>query len=230
MRRAARLSVLALAALTLSPAAAPAQDGPPTPPPSYYLPVVVRGMTFPVARANWHSVVTFGRDWHDPRFRLVDERWQLVGVHEGNDIIAEEGTPVFSMTAGTVEAIGWTFYSGTRVGIRGADGRYYFYAHLSQVAPGVGVGAPVEPGSVLGRVGNTGYGDPGQEDEFPPHLHLGIREGDTWVDPYPTVRRLYRESVRVTTRGERRLAELARGGDLEAHERLLERLYAGAQE
>jgi len=230
MRLTARLALLALAAPVVTPPAAPAQSRPPTPPPSYYRPVVVDGMTFPVARANWHSVVTFGRDWHDPRFRLIDGRWRLAGVHEGNDIIAEEGTPILSMSAGTVEAVGWTFYSGTRVGIRGADGRYYFYAHLSRVAPGIGVGTAVDPGTVLGRVGNTGYGDPGQEDEIPPHLHLGIREGDTWVDPYPTVRRLYRESVRVTTRGERRAARLARNGDLEAYGLLLGRLYAGAEE
>ena len=230
MRLTARLALLALAALTISTPAAPAQDRPPAPPPSYYRPVVVDGMTFPVARANWHSVVTFGRDWHDPRFRLIGGRWQLVGVHEGNDIIAEEGTPILSMTAGRVEAVGWTFYSGTRVGIRGADGRYYFYAHLSEVASGIGVGAAVEPGTVLGRVGNTGYGDPGQEDEFPPHLHLGIRDGDAWVDPYSTVRRLYAESVRVTTRGERQLARLSRAGDLDAYDRLLERLYAEAEE
>lgn len=225
MRRTTAL-VVALASLTLSPPAAPAQSRLPVPPPAYYRPVVVDGMTFPVARSNWHSVVTFGPDWHDPRFRLVGGRWQLVGVHEGNDIIAEEGTPIHSMTAGTVEAVGWAFYSGTRVGVRGSDGRYYFYAHLSRVAPGIVVGAAVQPGTVLGRVGNTGYGDPGREDEFPPHLHLGIREGATWVDPYPVVRRLYRESVRVTTRGERRLARLARAGDREAYEDLLETLYA----
>lgn len=223
------LSAVAIATL-ISSAPAPAQAPPPRPPAAYYRPVIVDGMTFPVARSNWHSVITFGRDWHDPRFRLVGGRWRLVGVHEGNDIIAEEGTPVYSMTGGTVEAVGWTFYSGTRVGVRGSDGHYYLYAHLSWVAPGVAVGTPVRPGTVLGRIGNTGYGDPGHEDEFPPHLHVGIMEGGAWVDPYPTVRRLYRESVRFTTRGERRLARLSRGGDLEAYERQLERLYAGVEE
>jgi len=44
------------------------------------------------------------------------------------------------------------------------------------------------------------------------------------------VRRLYAESVRVTTRGERQLARLSRAGDLDAYERLLERLYAEAEE
>jgi murein DD-endopeptidase MepM/ murein hydrolase activator NlpD len=198
-----------------------------TRPPAYYRPVMVEGFTFPVARANWVSVIETGNDWHDPRFRLIDGRWQLVGFHEGNDIVAEEGTPVLSAAAGTVEAVGWTFYSGTRVGVRGADGKYYFYAHLSAVAPRIAVGAPVEPGQILGRVGNTGYGPPGREDEFPPHLHFGIEGPGGWENPYPLVRRLYRASVRHTVRGERELASLARAGDGEGFDALVDRLYAG---
>jgi murein DD-endopeptidase MepM/ murein hydrolase activator NlpD len=196
------------------------------PPPSYYRPVIVDGFTFPVARANWLSVIETGNDWHDPRFRLIDGRWRLVGFHEGNDIGAEEGTPVLSATAGTVEAVGWTFYSGTRVGVRGTDGKYYFYAHLSEVAPGIGVGASVGPGQVLGRVGNTGYGPPGREDQFPPHLHFGIEGPAGWENPYPMVRRLYRASVRSTVAAERRLTALARAGDREEFRALTRRVYA----
>ena len=195
--------------------------------PAYYRPVVVDGFTFPVARSNWLSVIELAEDWHDPRFRLIDGRWQLVGVHEGNDVIAEEGTPILSMTAGKVEAVGWTFYSGTRVGVRGVDGKYYFYAHMSHVDPSVRVGAPVEPGGVLGLVGNTGYGAPGQEDKFPPHLHVGIDGPGGWENPYPLLERLYRASVRSTARGERRLAELAREGDAAGYDRLSARLYTG---
>jgi murein DD-endopeptidase MepM/ murein hydrolase activator NlpD len=197
------------------------------PPPAYYRPVIVDGFTFPVARTNWLSVIETGDDWHDPRFRLIDGRWQLVGFHEGNDIVAEEGTPVLSASGGTVEAVGWTFYSGTRIGVRATDGKYYFYAHLSEVAPGVAVGAPVDPGEVLGRVGNTGYGPPGREDEFPPHLHFGILGPSGWENPYPLVRRLYRASVRRTTAGEQRLAALARAGDRAGFEALVARLYVG---
>jgi murein DD-endopeptidase MepM/ murein hydrolase activator NlpD len=195
------------------------------PPPAYYRPVVVDGFTFPVARSNWLSVIELNRDWHDPRFRRIGGRWQLVGVHEGNDIVAEEGTPILSASAGTVEAVGWTFYSGTRVGVRGGDGKYYFYAHLSEVAEGIEVGAPVEPGTVLGRVGNTGYGPPGRTDEFPPHLHFGIEGPAGWENPYPLVRRLYRASVGFTAPAERRLGTLGRRGDREAFEDLMERLY-----
>jgi murein DD-endopeptidase MepM/ murein hydrolase activator NlpD len=196
------------------------------PPASYYRPVVIDGFAFPVARSNWLSVIELAPDWHDPRFRLIGGEWQLVGVHEGNDIVAEEGTPVVSASAGAAEAVGWTFYSGTRVGIRGTDGRYYFYAHLSAVDPGVRVGAAVEPGQVIGRVGNTGYGPPGREDQFPPHLHFGIEGPTGWENPYPLVRRLYRAAVRVSTRGERGLAELAAERDRAGFDALVGRLYA----
>jgi murein DD-endopeptidase MepM/ murein hydrolase activator NlpD len=197
-----------------------------SPPPAYYRPLVVDGFTFPVARTNWLSVIETGDDWHDPRFRLIDGKWRLVGVHEGNDITAEEGTPILSAGSGTVEAVGWTFYSGTRVGVRGTDGKYYFYAHMSRIADGIAVGVPVEAGTVLGAVGNTGYGsDPGHEDEFPPHLHFGIEGPSGWENPYPLVRGLYRASVRATARGEDRLAAALRAGEHDRAGRLSEGLY-----
>lgn len=222
-----------MAALTALAAHAPSAPSAPAataaavlaPPPAYYRPVVVDGMTFPVARSNWFSVIEFGNDWHAPRLRLIGGKWRQVGVHEGNDISAEKGTPVLSASEGTIEAIGWTFYSGDRVGVRGSDGRYYFYAHLSAYAPGIEVGAPVQPGTTLGLVGNTGYGDPGHEDEFPPHLHFGIRAAD-WVNPYPLLVRLYRRSASVTARGELRLAGLAAEGRRRAFAGMVKDLYA----
>lgn len=219
-----------MAAITALAAHAPSAPAAPAaavlaPPPAYYRPVVVDGMTFPVARSNWFSVIEFGNDWHAPRLRLIGGKWRQVGVHEGNDISAEKGTPVLSASEGTIESIGWTFYSGDRVGVRGTDGRYYFYAHLSAFAPGIEVGAPVQPGTVLGLVGNTGYGDPGHEDEFPPHLHFGIRAAD-WVNPYPLLVRLYRRSASVTARGELRLAALAAEGRPRAFAGMVTDLYA----
>lgn len=228
MARIARFAVLlAVVGGSIGVTPAPAQPAIRTPEPAYYRPVVVDGLAFPVARSNWLSVIELAEDWHDPRFRLIDGRWQLVGVHEGNDVVAEKGTPIVAMSAGTVEAVGWTFYSGTRVGVRGTDGRYYFYAHLSRVEQGIRVGVPVSPGDVLGLVGNTGYGPPGHEDEFPPHLHVGIEGPGGWENPYPLLSRLYRASVRATTRMERRLAELGGQGDTAAFDRLAGRLYAG---
>ena len=159
--------------------------------------VTTEGMVFPVARSDWYSVINFRNDWHAPRMRKSGREWRQVGVHEGNDIFAEPGTPVRAITGGRVENIGWLFYSGWRVGIRTDDGRYWFYAHLRRFAPGLGDGDEVEPGDLLGYVGNTGYGnDPGHHNEFTFHLHVGIQESDgTWINPYPLMARLYREAV-----------------------------------
>ncbi len=160
-------------------------------------PVVTDGMTFPVARSSWFSLINLSDDWHDPRLRFIDGRWRQIGVHEGNDIFAEPGTPVRAALDGVVEAIGWTFYSGWRVGIRGTDGRYWFYAHLSAFQPGLSVGDAVAAGDVIGAVGNTGYGDdPGHSGEFIYHLHIGIQEANgTWVNPYPLMKRLYQAAL-----------------------------------
>ena len=165
---------------------------------SYRAPVRVDGEVFPIARADWYSVIGFKRDWHAPRMRLVGGRWQQVGVHEGNDIFAEPGTPIRAIHPGRVENMGWTFYSGWRVGIRGDDGRYWFYAHMRRFAPGLAEGRRVAAGETIGEVGNTGYGaDPGHFDEFTYHLHVGIQEANgAWVDPYPLLRRLYDATVR----------------------------------
>ncbi len=173
-----------------APSSAPADER--------YLPAVaVDGMVFPVARTDWYSVINFRNDWHAPRMRFVDGRWRLIGFHEGIDIFAEPGTPVRAVLGGRVERLGWTFYSGWRVGIRGSDGRYWFYAHLRRYPSELQVGEAIAAGQHIGEVGNTGYGeDPGHRDEFVWHLHLGIQEpSGVWVNPYPLIRSLYKRSV-----------------------------------
>lgn len=192
MRTAIRIGLVG-ATVVLLVAPAPAA-------PSGYLPAFeADGMVFPVARSNWYSVINFRNDWHAPRMRFIDGRWLLVGVHEGNDIFAEPGTPVRAVLGGRVEQLGWTFYSGWRVGVRGDDGRYWFYGHLRSFAPGIAIGQRVDPGTVIGGVGNTGYGDElGHSDEFTYHLHIGIQDtSGTWVNPYPLMKSLYNEAVRA---------------------------------
>jgi peptidoglycan LD-endopeptidase LytH len=186
---------LMIALLLLGLSAFPSQAAEPRK--SFRPAVVVQGMVFPVARTDYYSVINFRNDWHAPRMRYLDGRWRQVGAHEGNDIFAEPGTPVRAVTAGRVENLGWLFYSGWRVGIRAPDGRYWFYAHLRRFAPGLSIGDRVDAGDELAEVGNTGYGaDPGHADEFTYHLHLGIQElSGRWINPYPIVRRLYRQAV-----------------------------------
>lgn len=188
-----RGAALVLVALALTPTTSRAAAG-------YLQPVPAGGMVFPVARSGWYSVINFTHDWHEPRMRLVGGRWRQIGIHEGTDVFAEPGTPVLAIAPGRVEAVGWTFYSGWRVGIRDAEGRYWFYAHLRSFAPGITVGRSVATGTLLGEVGNTGYGaEPGHRDEFAHHLHVGIQDAaGVWRDPYPLLRNLYRAAVART--------------------------------
>jgi murein DD-endopeptidase MepM/ murein hydrolase activator NlpD len=194
--------------------------------PAYYRPIVVGGATFPLARSNFFALLRINQNWHAPRLRLIGGIWRLVGVHEGIDIAAERGTPILSMAAGTVESVGWTFYSGTRVGVSGSDGRYYFYAHLSSVAGGIEPGAEILPGTMLGRVGNTGYGPPGHRDEFPPHLHFGLEVGGEWVDPYGELTAAYDIAVRQHRAGQQALDALALAGDSKGWQDLASAVYA----
>jgi murein DD-endopeptidase MepM/ murein hydrolase activator NlpD len=186
----ARLLLATLAVVAVAPPGASGAS-------RYHPPVALDGLVFPVARSNWYSVIGFKHDWHAPRMRLIEGRWRQVGVHEGNDIFAEPGTPVRAIHPGRVENLGWTFYSGWRVGIRGDDGRYWFYAHLRRFTQGLTEGSLVPAGATIGEVGNTGYGeDPGHADEFTYHLHVGIQEASgVWVDPYPLLKQLYEGTV-----------------------------------
>ncbi|MGH2698398.1 MAG: M23 family metallopeptidase [Actinomycetota bacterium] len=189
-----RVLLLAATALTLAGVVGARAESAPS---AGYVPASSSSKVFPVARSEWYSVINFSNDWHAERMRLVDGKWRRVGFHEGNDILAEPGTPVRAVTAGNIERAGWLFYSGWRVGIRGDDGRYWFYAHLSE-APSVAEGQRVDAGDPIGKVGNTGYGPrPGHKDEFVAHLHIGIQEpSGAWVNPYPLMKRLYEDAQR----------------------------------
>lgn len=97
--------------------------------------------------------------------------------HEGCDIMAENNVsgfyPIISSTDGIVENIGWLPKGGYRVGIRSDNGGYFYYAHLSCYS-NIKKGAVVKAGTLLGYMGNTGYGSIGTEGKFDVHLHFGI--------------------------------------------------------
>lgn len=104
-------------------------------------------------------------------------------VHEGQDIFADKGTPVFSGTRGYVRRIGDTELGGLNVIVTGAGGRRYYYAHFDRVADGLRTGMEVTTDTVLGFVGNTGNAA-----TTPPHLHFGIYQGREAINPYGLIR------------------------------------------
>jgi hypothetical protein len=101
-------------------------------------------------------------------------------VHEGQDIFAPKGTPIFSATSGYVYKIGENNLGGQTVSVIGAGGRVYYYAHLNSYAPGLAEGDPVNTKTLLGYVGTTGNAQ-----GTPPHLHFGIYTSDGAINPLP---------------------------------------------
>lgn len=99
--------------------------------------------------------------WHAPR---SGNR-----LHEGQDIFAPQGTPIYSATSGYVYNIGENHLGGQAVSIAGAGGRVYYYAHLDSYARDLHEGDHVTTRTVLGYVGTTGNAA-----GTPPHLHFGI--------------------------------------------------------
>lgn len=133
---------------------------------------------FPVGAVNDNpdADVFFGNSWKTPR-TYGGER-----SHEGVDIMAtveERGIyPIYSISDGTVENIGWLPQGGYRIGIRSSTGAYYYYAHLAKYGS-FGLGDEVQAGDLLGMMGDTGYSEiEGTTGNFPVHLHFGVYFND----------------------------------------------------
>lgn len=123
--------------------------------------------------------------------------------HQGNDLIADMGVPIVSMTDGEVTRLGWNEYGGNRVGITSNNGTYFYYAHMDRYADGLAKGKKVKAGEVMGYIGDTGYGPPGTRGKLIPHLHVQIgfmtRESSKdyyWFNPYDIIKFL--DDYRVT--------------------------------
>lgn len=102
--------------------------------------------------------------------------------HEGLDIFAPRGTPVLSATEGVVTRVGTNNLGGQVVWVLGPAGQRHYYAHLDSYAD-IAVGDRVQPGTVLGTVGNTGNAR-----GTPPHLHYGVYGSSGAFNPYPLLR------------------------------------------
>lgn len=107
--------------------------------------------------------------------------------HTGVDIVARAGTKIIAVTSGRVVLAGWVDNCGGRqVVIRGANNRYFAYAHLSRIL--TRKGRQVRAGTVIGRLGSTGC-------TTGAHLHVQVSVGYPWrggsrfVNPAPYIDR-----------------------------------------
>lgn len=104
--------------------------------------------------------------------------------HQGIDIFAPCGTPVLSATEGIVFTVGENALGGQIVRVLGPGGNWHYYAHLSRYGD-VTRGDRVQPGTVLGYVGQTGNAR-----GTPCHLHYGVYSwGGGAQNPYPMLTR-----------------------------------------
>lgn len=153
---------------------------------------------FPVGSVtgNPDASVSFENSWMQSRTFGGDRG------HEGTDIMASVNQrgiyPIYSMTDGAVENIGWLKLGGYRIGIRSDSGAYFYYAHMAEYAKEFEPGERVKAGTFLGFMGDTGYSDvEGTTGNFDVHLHLGIYLNDASgtefsVNSFPMLRRLWK--------------------------------------
>lgn len=151
-----------------------ARPAPPAPPPVVAPPItpapnpgITSGGVFPVAGAHsYGDGFGVGRPGH---------------THQGQDVLAAEGTPVVAPEAGTIVA---RDYQASAAGFYltedAADGRSFFFAHCKADTFAVGVGQVVAAGQQLCQVGHTG-------DATGPHLHFEIWLGGWRRDARSTV-------------------------------------------
>jgi murein DD-endopeptidase MepM/ murein hydrolase activator NlpD len=102
--------------------------------------------------------------------------------HQGNDIVAPRGTPVYAAQSGRFEQT-YNDLGGISAYVYGDSGDTTYYAHLDSYA-GVPNGSHVPAGTMIGHVGNTGNARGGVY-----HLHFEYHPGGgAAVNPYRLLR------------------------------------------
>lgn len=108
----------------------------------------------------------FGYRWHP-----VTGEWKM---HNGVDMPAPKGTPIYASRSGYVTLATWHKTAGNYVIINHQDGFSSVYMHMTHYI--VGVGDYVKAGEVIGYVGSTGRSTGN-------HLHFGISYNGSYVNP-----------------------------------------------
>jgi len=99
--------------------------------------------------------------------------------HEGTDLAAPVGTPIYATADGTVIFAGWSSGYGRLIKIRHEFGIETRYAHLNKIR--VSVGQRVSQGERIGDMGNSGR-------STGPHLHYEVITSGKPVNPMTFLR------------------------------------------
>lgn len=94
--------------------------------------------------------------------------------HNGLDLSAKAGTPIYAMLPGEVANIGYDSRSGNYIKLR--HGNFTVsYCHLIR-KPNIPIGSKVFPGQPVAHVGSTGR-------STGPHLHITLKRNGRVIDP-----------------------------------------------
>ncbi len=95
-------------------------------------------------------------------------------MHQGIDLAAPTGTPIYAAQSGSVIRSGWGGGYGNHVVVNHGGGFATLYGHMSRI--GTSTGSKVSRGEVIGYVGSTG-------NSTGPHLHFETRVNGTAYNP-----------------------------------------------
>jgi len=94
--------------------------------------------------------------------------------HQGIDIGAPTGTPIYAAEDGVVTYTGWYYGYGNLIKVQHANGYETYYGHCSSIA--CSAGQMVSKGDLIGYVGSTG-------NSTGPHLHFEVRVNGVTYNP-----------------------------------------------
>ena len=99
--------------------------------------------------------------------------------HNGVDLAAAQGTPIYATKSGTVTTATYNYAYGYYVVINHLDGFSSLYGHMTHYT--VSEGEYVQRGEIIGYVGSTGY-------STGPHLHFTVYYNGSTVNPMSYIR------------------------------------------
>jgi murein DD-endopeptidase MepM/ murein hydrolase activator NlpD len=123
-----------------------------------------RGFRFPLRHFRLTSP-------YGPRINPVTGRY---GIHQGVDLAAPEGSPVYAAREGTVQDLGEDPIYGKYIIISHTDNWVSLYGHLSKIE--TVLREEVQSSTLIGRVGSSGQ-------STGPHLHFELRQNGRTRDP-----------------------------------------------
>ncbi|MDO5400733.1 MAG: peptidoglycan DD-metalloendopeptidase family protein [Eubacteriales bacterium] len=130
--------------------------------------------TNPPSNAQWQTPVS-GYTLTSPFGMRTHPVLGIQRMHNGIDMAAAQGTPIYATRAGKVTTASYQAGgAGNYVSINHLDGFASIYMHMTHYV--VSAGQTVNKGQLIGYVGSTGL-------STGPHLHFGISYAGTYVNP-----------------------------------------------